>query len=127
MSGPVSNRAIVRDLVSSAVLALGIVAGQAAQVAWSDLAGTSLLAACVLLADALAARWDGLRFRPSIAAWILAMTFVATGGLALLRATGHTSSLLPIFGLGAWVVFFLPGSAGRRGDRAHGGAMCSRS
>ena len=97
------------DLGPSLLLAVGVVAGQAAQAAWSDLAGTAVLALAVLAADALAARWRGSASRPSPPAWILAAAFVIAGALALLREPGHTGSLIPVFGLGAWTVFFMPG------------------
>ncbi len=113
----------VKELVPSLMLALGIVAAQAVQVAWSDLAATSVLAACVLLADALAFRWNGGRLRPSPGAWIMASTFVVVGALALLRDPGHTGSLLPILGLAAWVTFFMPGRSGHANQRS---GTCSR-
>ncbi len=113
----------VKELVPSLILALGIVAAQAVQVAWSDLAATSVLAVLVLFADASNVRLHGGRLRPSPGAWILASTFVVVGALALLREPGHTGSLLPILGLGAWVVFFMPGRSGHLSQR---GTPCSR-
>jgi len=104
---------ILRDLGPSLLLAGGIVAGQSAQAAWSDLAGTSLLAASLLLADALAARMRGMSPRPSPPAWILASTCVLVGLLALLRQPGHTASLIPVLGLGAWTVLFMRGGTQR--------------
>jgi hypothetical protein len=101
------TRRIWRDLGPSLLLAGGILAGQSAQAAWSDLAGTAALALCMLLADALAARVRGMPTRPSLPAWILASTCVAVGLLALLREPGHTGSLIPVLGLGAWTVLFL--------------------
>lgn len=96
-----------RDLGPSLLLAGGIVAGQSAQTAWSDLAGTSLLALCLLVADALAAQIRGLPPRPSLPAWILASACVLTGLLAMLREPGHTGSLILVLGLGAWAVLFM--------------------
>jgi hypothetical protein len=96
-----------RDLVPTLVLALSIVAGQSAQKTWSDLAGTCILAFGVLAADALAMRSRESATRPSPAAWVLASSFVFAGCLALLRAPGHTGSLIPLLGLGAWVAFFM--------------------
>ncbi len=101
------TRPIWRGIGPSLVLAAGIVAGQSAQAAWSDLAGTALLASCLLLADAWAARLRGMPARPSLPAWILASAFVLAGLLALLREPGHTGSLIPVLGLGAWTVLFL--------------------
>jgi hypothetical protein len=101
------KRRIWRDLGPSLLLAGGIVAGQSAQAAWFDLAGTSLLAMSMLLADALAARVRGMPPRPSLPAWILAFAFALTGLLAMLREPGHTGSLVPVLGLGAWTVLFL--------------------
>jgi len=96
-----------RDLGPSLLLAGGIVAGQSAQAASSDLAGTSVLAFCLLVADALAARVRAMPPRPSLPAWILASTCVLLGLLAMLREPGHTGSLIPVLGLGAWTVLFL--------------------
>lgn len=96
-----------RDLGPSLLLAGGVVAGQSAQAAWFDLAGTSLLAWCLLVADALAARMRGMPPRPSLPAWILASTCVLLGLLAMLREPGHTGSLIPVLGLGAWTVLFM--------------------
>ena len=110
------------DFGPSLLLAGGIVAGQAAQEAWCDLAGTSVLAVGVLAADALAARLRGQPATPSLPAWILAGTFALLGCLALLRAPGHTGSLIPLLGLGAWTVFFMP----NRNRRMPGKSACSR-
>ena len=96
-----------RDLGPSLLLAGGIVGGQSVQVAWFDLAGTSLLALCLLVADALAARIRRMPPRPSLPAWILASTCVLTGLLATLRGPGHTSSVSPALGLAAWTVLFM--------------------
>jgi hypothetical protein len=101
------NRTLWRDLGPSLLLAGGIVAGQSAQGAWFDLAGTSVLALSMLCADAWAASIRGLPPRPTPAAWILACAFTLTGCLALLREPGHTGSLIPVLGLGAWTVLFL--------------------
>lgn len=98
---------IWHDLGPNLLLAGGIVAGQSAQAAWFDLAGSSLLAACLLLADALMARVRGMPPKPSLAACILASAFVLAGLLALLREPGHTGSLIPVLGLGAWTILFL--------------------
>lgn len=96
-----------QDLVPSLVLALSIVAAQAAQVATSDLAGACVLALGVLAADALAMRSRGVPTRPAKAAWVLATSFVFAGCLALLRAPGHTGALIPLLGLGAWTALFM--------------------
>ncbi|HEV2606374.1 MAG TPA: hypothetical protein VGT79_00185 [Xanthomonadaceae bacterium] len=96
-----------RDLGPSLLLAGGIVAGQSAQAAWSDLAGASLLALCLLLADALATQMLGMSPRPSLPAWILASTCVLVGLLTMLREPGHAGSLIPLLGLGAWTVLFM--------------------
>jgi hypothetical protein len=96
-----------RDLIPSLVLALSIVAAQSAQKTSSDLAGTCVLALGVLIADALAMRSRGASLRPSRAALVLAASFVIAGCLALLRAPGHTGSLIPLLGLGAWTAFFM--------------------
>jgi hypothetical protein len=96
-----------RDLGPSLALALGILAGQSAQSAWSDLAGACVLAIGVLVADALARRSRDASPRPSLAAWVLAGSFVLAGCLALLREPGHTGSLIPLLGLGAWTAFFM--------------------
>jgi hypothetical protein len=101
-----------RDLIPSLVLALSIVAAQSAQKTWSDLAGTCVLALGVLIADALARRSYSAPPRISRAAWVLATSFVIAGCLALLRAPGHTGSLIPLLGLGAWTAFFM--DTGRR-------------
>ena len=101
------TRRIWRDRGPSLLLAGGIVAGQSAQAAWSDLAGTSLLGFCLLVADALAARIRGMPSRPSLPAWILACTCLLVGLLAILREPGHTSSLIPVLGLGTWTVLFM--------------------
>lgn len=98
-----------QDLAPSALLALGIVAGQAAQAAWNDLAGTAVLALALLGADALAGRLGRAATRPSPPARVLAAAFVVAGALALLREPGHTASLIPLFGLGAWTSLFMPG------------------
>ncbi len=98
---------IWRDLGPSLLLAGGIVAGQSAQAAWFDLAGTSLLATCLLLADAWSARLRGMPARPSLSAWILGCAFTLAGLLAMLREPGHTGSLIPVLGLGAWTVLFM--------------------
>ena len=107
------NRSHWQDLVPSLFVAAGVLAAQAAQVAWSDLAGTAVLAACLLAGDALAMRVRGRPARPSPAALFLAGAFVVAGLIASLRAPGHTGSLMPLLGLGAWTVLFAP--AGRRG------------
>ena len=98
-----------QDLGPSALLALGIVAGQAAQAAWNDLAGTAVLALALLAADALAAHARRVVVRPSLPARVLAVAFVVAGALALLREPGHTGSLIPLLGLGAWTSLFMPG------------------
>ncbi len=103
-----------QDLGPTALLALGIVAGQAAQAAWNDLAGTAVLASALLAADLLAARSRGAAARPSPPACVLASAIVAAGALALLREPGHTGSLIPLFGLGAWTSLFMPGGRLRR-------------
>lgn len=108
-----------RDLGPSLLLAGGIVAGQSARTAWSDLAGTSLLALCLLFADALAARLRNMPPRPSLPAWILASTCVLVGLLALLREPGHTASLIPVLGLGAWTVLFMRDGKPRVSCSAH--------
>jgi hypothetical protein len=95
------------DLAPSAVLALGIVAGQAAQAAWHDLAATVVLALSLLSADALSLRLRGAAARPSPAAWILAAAFVSAGCIGLAREPGHDGSLIPVLGLAAWTVFFM--------------------
>ena len=105
---------IWRDLGPSLLLAGGIVAGQSAQAAWFDLAGTSVLALSLLCADALAARVRGIPLRPSLPAWVLGITFLMAGCLALLREPGHTDSLIPILGLGAWTVLFMRGDSRRK-------------
>lgn len=110
------------DLAPSLLLACGIVAGQAAQSAWFDLAGTSVLAFSVLAADALAARLHGKSAHPSFPAWILACAFTLAGCLALLRAPGHTGSLIPLLGLGAWTAFFMPNNNRRAPEES----ACSR-
>ncbi|MEO7477752.1 MAG: hypothetical protein ABIT64_00780 [Lysobacteraceae bacterium] len=104
---------IIRDLAPSLLLACGIVAAQSAQSTWSALAGTLLLALALLAADALATRLHGTAARPSIAAMILAVACVFAGSIALLREPGHAASLIPVFGLGAWVVLFMPGGSRR--------------
>jgi hypothetical protein len=96
-----------RDLGPSLLLASGIVAGQSAQSSWSDLAGASLLGLCLLVADALSARMRGMPTKPSLPAWIMAYTCGLVGILAMLREPGHTGSLIPVLGLGAWAVLFM--------------------
>lgn len=98
-----------QDLVPSAVLALGIVAAQAARSAWHDVAAMAVLAFALLAADALSLRLRGGSLRPSQASWVLAAGFVLAGALAALRAPGHDGSLITVFGLGAWAVFFSGG------------------
>ncbi|HEY2344822.1 MAG TPA: hypothetical protein VGH80_02940 [Xanthomonadaceae bacterium] len=100
------KRTFWHDLAPSAVLALGIVAGQAAQSALNDAAGTSVLAFSLLCADALSLRMRRMPARPSPAAEILAIAFVFAGCLALQREPGHDGSLIPLLGMGAWTVFF---------------------
>lgn len=100
------TRHFMKDLAPSALLAIGIVAGQAAQASWNDLAGTGLLALSLLAADALSLRMRGMAARPSPAAWVLAAAFLFAGSIGLLREPGHTGSLIPLLGLGAWTVFF---------------------
>ncbi|HTA64043.1 MAG TPA: hypothetical protein VK753_00940 [Xanthomonadaceae bacterium] len=124
------TRKFWNDLAPSLLLAGGIVAGQAAQAAWSDLAGTSVLAFSVLAADGLAAKLRGMSPRPSLPAWILVCAFTLAGGLALLREPGHTGSLIPLLGLGAWTTFFMPGGDRRKPralpDRISKEPPCSR-
>lgn len=105
---------IWRGLGPSLMLAGGIVAGQFAQAAWFDLAGTSVLAFSLLCADVLAARVRGMPPLPSLPAWVLGITFLMAGCLALLREPGHTGSLIPILGLGAWTVLFMCGDNRRK-------------
>jgi hypothetical protein len=107
------TRSYWRDFLPSLVLASSIVAGQSAQTLWSDFAGTCVLALGLLAADALARRSRGAPLRPSPAAWILAAAFVFAGGLALLRAPGHTGALIPLLGLGAWTAFFMDSGSNR--------------
>jgi len=102
-----------RDLGPSLLLAGGIVAGQCVQAAWTDLAGTSLLALCLLVADSFAAQIRKLPPRPSLSACLLASTCLLMGLLAMLREPGHTGSLIPVLGLGAWTVLFMRGGRAR--------------
>ena len=104
---------ITRDLAPSLLLACGIIAAQSAQSAWSVLAGTLVLALALLAADALAARLHGTASRPTLAAKILAVACVLVGSIAMLREPGHAASLIPVFGLGAWVALFMPGGSRR--------------
>ena len=102
---------ITRELAPSLLLACGIIAAQSAQSTWSCLAGMLLLAIAVLAADTCAARLHGTALRPTLAAMLLAMTCVFAGSIAMLREPGHAASLIPVFGLGAWVVLFMPGGS----------------
>ena len=107
------TRRIARDLAPSLLLACGIVAAQSAQSTWSALAGALLLAFSLLAADALAARMHGASPLPSPAAVVLSVACVFAGCIAMLREAGHADSLMPVFGLGAWVVLFMPGGSRR--------------
>ncbi len=101
------TRKFWNDLAPSLLLAGGIVAGQAAQVRWFDLAGTLVLALSVLVADTIAALLRARPAQPSLPAWIRGCAFTLAGCLALLREPGHTGSLIPLLGLGAWVALFM--------------------
>ncbi len=104
-----------RDFAPSLLLASGIVAAMSVQAACSDLAAMCLLAVAMLAADTLAARLYGALLRPSCAAVVLAVACCLAGCIAMLREPGHTASLIPVFGLGAWVALFMPGGS-RRDD-----------
>ena len=99
-----------RGLIPGLVIGFGIVAATLVAKRTADssfwvLAAPILLAATILIADAVAAS----RRRPSAGAWILAATCLID--CLILGAKGRrVAEAIPLLGTVAWLVLLLPGS-----------------
>lgn len=90
-------------LLGAGIVAATRLAALTADAPWLVLSGPLLLACAALSADLWAARLLGLPPRPSVAALIMAGTFIAMGLLLTQHDPRQVQAMLPIVGAASWV------------------------